>query len=431
MVGTLLIMGSVLIAQAEADTGPVAGPAAASAQEKSLRVQVNRLVRDLDANDVQTRDAAEKALIALGPKVLNYLPRIRPTTPAEVKVRLGRVAKAVETQLVEATTKATRVTLKGEMSVVDAVKEMEEQTGNKIMGIENRTGMVDVDFQDVKYWEALDQVLDQAGLSLDPYGGAENALTAAARTDGLAPRFGRAAYSGLFRFEATRVQAVRDLRNPGMTSLQVRVEVAWEPRLTPISVAQQLSDLKATDENGDEIAIDSPEGMRGAQGRRDVSSIEMDLPLQLPSRDVKKLASLKGKITALLPGRIETFEFDNLPDADEEERQKAGVTVILEELRKNQELFEVRVRVQFDKAANALESYRNWINNNEAFMLDARGEVVDNVGYQTTRQDVNEIGLAYLFVLEDKPESYKFVYRTPALIVRMPIEYELKDIDLP
>ena len=39
--------------------------------------------------------------------------------------------------------------------------------------------------------------------------------------------------------------------------------------------------------------------------------------------------------------------------------------------------------------------------------------------------------IAYLFALERPLSDYRFVYETPSLIVRQPIAYELKDIDLP
>ena len=44
----------------------------------------------------------------------------------------------------------------------------------------------------------------------------------------------------------------------------------------------------------------------------------------------------------------------------------------------------------------------------------------------------NEVGLSYKFDLGDvKPAGHKFVYRTPAAVIRIPAEFELKSIDLP
>jgi hypothetical protein len=87
--------------------------------------------------------------------------------------------------------------------------------------------------------------------------------------------------------------------------------------------------------------------------------------------------------------------------------------------------------VRFGEADKALESHRGWIHNNEAYLVDSQGERIDNYGSEAYRQDVNEIGVAYLFDREEGLKGCKLVYKTPVLIVKMPVEYELKDIELP
>ena len=131
-----------------------------------------------------------------------------------------------------------------------------------------------------------------------------------------------------------------------------------------------------------------------------------------------------------MPGQIETFEFGELENAKAVQQQKAGVTVVLDQVRKNVDVYEVRLRVKFDKAENALESHRNWVYRNEAYLLDAAGKRLENAGLQATRQDADEVGVAYLFDVENL-KGCKFVYKTPAVIVKMPVPYELKDIELP
>ena len=105
--------------------------------------------------------------------------------------------------------------------------------------------------------------------------------------------------------------------------------------------------------------------------------------------------------------------------------------VTFERLRKNVDLYEVRVSLRFEDASNALESHRGWVFQNEAYLIDADGQKLDNVGQQTTRQTRNEVGVAYLFDLPEGPGGCKFVYKTPALVLQLPVEYELKDIELP
>jgi hypothetical protein len=340
------------------------------------------------------------------------------------------VIQSLEKAAAESVGKASRVTLQGEMPLSEAMERLQQQSGNVVVGYENRDATIKADFEDIPYWEALDQVLDQAQLTINPYGGKANALTVQARPDGQSLRYGRASYAGPFRFEAIRVQAQRDLRNSQIQGMRVTVEVSWEPRTTPIFLAQPLGDVSAVDEDGVSVDVDG-EGVQGARVNADISSVELDLRFVLPDREVEKIDRLRGKLMAVVPGRIEAFEFADLPAASNVAQKKAAATVTLERLRKNQDLFEVRMRLRYDEAANALESHRGWVYNNDAFLIDADGKRVDNAGLQATRQEPSEVGIAYLFALEGDPKDYKFVYRTPVAILNSQVEYELRDIPLP
>jgi hypothetical protein len=155
---------------------------------------------------------------------------------------------------------------------------------------------------------------------------------------------------------------------------------------------------------------------------------------------VQRIASLKGKLVMLVPGPLATFQFDKLPIAADgpppakaEERQ-AGVTVSVDQLRKNQAVWELRMRVRFENPGQALESHRQWPLANEAYLLGADGQPIEYGGYEQTRRTTDEIGLMYLFnekLLGDRPEKLSFVYKTPSAIVELPVEFELRDIELP
>ena len=47
--------------------------------------------------------------------------------------------------------------------------------------------------------------------------------------------------------------------------------------------------------------------------------------------------------------------------------------MIVENCRKNGDIYDVSMRVRFDRAANALESHRGWIYDNECYMVDGKG----------------------------------------------------------
>jgi hypothetical protein len=87
--------------------------------------------------------------------------------------------------------------------------------------------------------------------------------------------------------------------------------------------------------------------------------------------------------------------------------------------------------MKLDEDNHALESHRNWVFQNISYLESKDGEPIDNAGFETTRQTPNEVGIAYLFDLPDGIDGLTWVYETPAAIIELPVEYELKDIELP
>lgn len=426
MISTMLLISSLAVAQVSDE---------AASDEMSL--QVRALVKQLDDDSSAKRQAAEKELIELGPDALKLLPPVTRRTSAEVKVRLDRVRKALEEAAAESAAEPSVVTLNGDMPLSEALAALEKQTGNIIIDFrpqfsQERTDPdVTVDFDKTTFWVALDRVLDQAKMTVYNFSGREGVVAVVARNEMEQLRSERGCYSGLFRFEGVAMQARRSLRNPQQHSLRLVFETAWEPRLSPIMLELALDEVRAASDAGDTVAVDSRTSRLEIPVEAGIASAELQVPLSLPDRSVKKIASLKGTLIALLPGRVETFEFDDLENARSVEQPKAGVTVILDQVRKNADLIEARVRVRFDKADDALDSHRGWVYDNEAYLVDPQGQQMDNAGLQAYRQEADEVVVAYLFDYEGDLDDCKLVYKTPVLIVKMPIEYELKDIELP
>ena len=133
-----------------------------------------------------------------------------------------------------------------------------------------------------------------------------------------------------------RIIARRDLRDPDGESLRLTLEAAWEPRLKPISLKQRMADLRVVDENGNSLTLDESRAELEVPAGGG-TTVEFDVPMRLPPRDVKRIASLKGRLLAMVPGKIETFTFENLTEAKNVEKRIAGVTVTFDRLRKNNE----------------------------------------------------------------------------------------------
>ncbi len=408
----------------------------ADAPSESLKDEVTKLTRQLNSPLLASREDAQQKLIALGPGVLEFLPVPTERTSAEEKQRLGQIRDKLQRAQAEASMKATLVTLQGEMKLSEVLAALQKQTGNTVVDqreqLDQQGGdpKIKVDFQQLPFWQALDQLMDQTGLTVYPYI-EQDAVGFQNRPEGDLPRTKRpVSYSGAFRLEGMELLAKRNLRNSEDRRLQLMVEVAWEPRLDPITIQQRLSDIKAIDDAGNAVELEDSQSVLEPQILPGDLTTEMLIPLKLPERGVKEIASLKGKLTAMVPGRVETFRFADLAGRGVEQR-KAGVAVILDQVRRNNEIWEIRVLVRFDKAAGALESHRGWVFNNEAYLETKDGQRINFDGFETTRQTEQDVGMAYYFDLEKGPQGLTFVYKTPSVVTLLPVEYEIKNLPLP
>jgi hypothetical protein len=349
MARCLVLIGSLLLGQV------------AAGDDKDLKAEVGRLVRQLDAPQLAQREAAEAELLRRGPAVLGVLPPDTDRESAEVQQRLGRIRQKLQHAAADAVISASTIT-------VHAVG----TRMSKVLSSEDK----------------------------------ERLLT-------------------------------------------VTVEAAWEPRLQVISLMQRMADVRAVDERGDVLPVADADAQPDFSVGGAASAVKFDVPLRLPSRAVKQIASLKGKLLATIPGKVETFRFDKLADAKNRQQRIAGVTVTLDQVRKTSKAatsgrphpgplpkgegtqWEVGVRVRFDDAGDALASHRQWIFSNPAYLEGPDRKPIAYDTFETTAQSQNELGIAYLFNTDRLLDELTFIYKTPGTIVSAEFPYELKSISLP
>jgi len=409
-----------------------------SATDDQLPLTVRMLARNLDSPELARRDAAEKSLLELGPAVLDHLPRVTARTSPEMKVRLERIRVALQRRAANEAVQPSLVTLTAKQKPIEEVlAEIEKQSGNRLVDFRARFGqvprskLIDLDVSEKPFWEVFDQVADAAGLAVYGYPGEANLLAYVNQTEQTLPRNGRACYVGPFRVEATEIAAMRQLRNINGGSLRLNIEIAWEPRITPISLQQSLNHIEAVGLEGETIPVEGRAGSLEAIPQRGSSAVSVNIPFVLPDRGTRRIASLTGKFTAMVPGRVEKFEFESPSDAEDALQRKGSVAVVLRRMRKNLEVYEARLSVRFDDAATALESHRGWVEDNSAYLIDGDGERIEPAAFEQTSRSANELGVAYVFPISELTDDHVLVYETPAAIIKRDFDYELKNIDLP
>ena len=196
-------MGVILVGQAP--TG----------DENSLKVEIRALVRQLDSPIVGRAEGGRGKARPKGPQAWRCCPSRPKRPPLRSGIACLASASGSRQDAAESATRASLITLHSPaMPLSKVLAALQEQSGNRIIDTRRRPGAtlpdpeLKVDFDRTPFWQALDEVLDQAELSVYPFG-QQHALCIVPRSPGQLPRKGRASYSGPFRFEPIRLFAGR------------------------------------------------------------------------------------------------------------------------------------------------------------------------------------------------------------------------------
>lgn len=400
-----------------------------------LSEAVLKLEEKLGSKSIPEREAAEKQLTAWGLPVLDHLSPISESQSAELQQRLQRIRTELERLAVVAVTNPSKVQLSGKLSLAQTLLAIRKQTGNVVEAtVPDELLEQELLWQDqpIEFWNALERVLAEYHLAVDPYASQPQSLTLVEAKQNK-PEPGDqppSTVANVLRCELTRIDATRNFLNPELNRMSLGLVVRWEPRLRPISIDIPQASLKIVDESDKAWqAADSDTVFYGLV-QPEIPELEFSLEQPLIDRQVKGLKSLSGVLCAVLPGRIENFEFRGIGNVPADTSQtKGGATVTYDGLLKLDDLFGARIALSFSEENNALESHQSWAYQNECFLETADGRRINSIGTETYQQENSRLGVMYLF--PEFPADAKLVYRTPAVIVKVGIPFQLKGIKLP
>lgn len=431
-----------------------------------LDERLELLIENLGSDEPLVRVAAEGELGQLAQRstesaerLLRLLPVANDAMPVTVRMAIERIKLRAERGIARRATGASRVTLDvTKQPIAEVLAELEEQTGNRFLdnreafGGEGDERLVTLRVEDEPFWSAIDQLLDEANLSVYPYG-EEGGLTLVEREPGAGRRVDAASYGGPFRFEALSVAATRGLRDENESRLDVQIEVAWEPRLRPIAISQPLGAVTVTDSSGQQLAPRMEQQSIELEATPGEQALQMVLSLLPPERTVEKIDSVSGELSALVPAARHEFTVKQVGAAELPVAMEFGEsTVTLEKFRKQNAIWELHMRIRLHNAGDALASHRGWVFQNASYLLKPDGERIEHAGFETTMQTEDEIGVAYLFDLsggafyefdapaggEEEPEDEEvdpkeltWVYESPTGVYSLPVKWKLGPIKLP
>ncbi|TWU20228.1 hypothetical protein Pla52o_47430 [Novipirellula galeiformis] len=396
-----------------------------------LKSDVLQWVDELDASSLAKRKAAENSLIQAGPEVLPLLPERKPGMSIEASERLTRVRKTLLSLRTKAETQPSAVVIRldGVKTVGEAFEAISRDSGVEFEYHGDTSVPIQAVATPLSFWHAVDLILDQANLDVNFYGGERESLQIVTRESDRPSRVDSAAYAGVYRIEPTSVNSRRVLNHPKLSALNLSMEISWEPRMTPIGLSIPIAQLRGTLDDGAALKPQETGETIDIATNSEISFSEFYLPMQLPAGQPEKVESLSGVIKALLPGKRQVFELA-LSEVGNKKKLDA-MEVQVEELRKNGPLHEIRVAITLDDAGRSLESHRQWIFENSAYVKRPDGSRADHLGYEVYRQAANGVGIGYFFDLGDAVIDSTLIYESPTSVVPNEVSFVLQDILLP
>jgi hypothetical protein len=409
--------------------------------ETALKDRVAQLVERLESPKVETRASAEKSLIDLGQRVIPLLPSGVDPKKKDLAERIERIRTTLREKDEQTNLGASKVTLKGKgIRLTEALKALQTQSGNAIVDIREANGeevtnpAIDVDFSDKPFFEALDIVAEQAGISFTPYtGDGTIGISAGAMAAPNMPKPAKpmVVYSGPFRIQFKQLVVVRDFVT-GTGNSSATFDVMWEPRLRPMLLGVKNEDLKIVDDQGKTVAPQVNDEANETGLRAGNCAAEVNLNLSAPERSAKVLSSLKVKGSVSVPSGMKTFKFPNLAATNVTQKQ-GDISVILESTEVDESVWKVSLAVSYPAEGPAFESYRQGLFNNRLWLQKPDGSRFEqNGGFNNSGNDGGQVSFEYIFVdAPGKPADHMLVYETPAKVVPIPLEFEFKDVPLP
>lgn len=348
---------------------------ALAAEPKPTR-PITALIEQLGAKDYAAREAAEKAIMAIGSEALPALRKAVDHDDPEVRRRLARLIPALEREKVVA---PKRVSLSlAAATPAEAFDALSKQTGYRIFlpdALREEMETIKLPTGQLTFWEALDRVCRATGVereaelpnSFEMLGKEERGYPIRLRKRGNHSPFVH--YDGAFRVSVAQLEITRkaELRSvpvdkvPGgagtRDSYCLTLDLAVEPRLLLAGVGSvQISE--ASDDEGSSLvprkADQDPDhdirwlGIDTLGGRRNC-----DQPLLTAlvncSRTAKKVARVKGSVPVILLTEEASLALADNPLELKNKKLKAGerdVTIHYLERKGKADEYVLRVSIQ-------------------------------------------------------------------------------------
>ena len=415
----------------------------APAPPPDLKEKVKALVEQLAGKDTAKQQAAAAALIKLGPDVLPLLPPVSDKPDEGLNKVLAPVRKALREQRVQRDLTPLPITIESDdMPLSKALESIAKRTG---ITVEDKRDMGDdphykLRIKNMTFWQALDSLAQEADARVNFYEG-DGKLALVKRPENYQDP--PVSYDRLFRTAVKRITAVRNLEGE-QSQYMATLEVAWESRFHPFMLEVKPGDLTFRDDNNRVLTLEQGESNKQAVSHR--NAVTFDVALPSLERKAAKLGLFKGSLTMVGPTHMDTFSFESTlaeMDKDPKARQltRDGVTVKVGQLDLAKDHWTLTMELEYPGEGPQFESFESWLVFNEIYLKKKESLVEQTFStnsYVIESSSGNKAVVSYHFTdeprkkfIRGKPEDWTVVYKTPGMILNVPVNFEFKDLPLP
>ena len=398
-----------------------------------IRQRVRILSQQLAAEELRTRQQAERELLDLGTQTLKWLPDPAFIRDPAASQAIRRIREQLERRSARESLLPSRITLEGKRPLSDVLLKIEEQTGNRIgsgtLSPEQKAASVELHWRGIEFWAAASELAHKSDLSLDVQPDVIALVKSTPGNRELAVHL-----NGPFRLAVRNVSRVDIVGDDKGQLLRLHTELSAEPRLRGLFWKYFSRDWTLKSAEKLNLEPFSPE----AQYDLPMGEGGHAVPFELSFRITKDISAnrlfpvdLQGKGILQTAAGHENFRFEQLESRPNVVRHRGGVTVTHEKTEVHQrgphKETSVSILVKYDVGGPAFESHRTWIFHNTAYLEDSTGKMFQPVAFDTNLQVERVVRVTYHFRDLSTPlEAHSFVYVAPTLLVDVPLDFSLK-----
>ncbi len=296
-----------------------ADPPAENAPAAETEVRVARLIKDLGARDFSTRRSAHQQLSKLPTDSRRQLEKALEDPDPEIQLRARQLLDRWKLDELWAPSRVN-LRISGEPAS-KILLELAEQSGNHIhVGDPYGTfaeQKIDVDYSDVRYWEAVDDICRRTGNRLRPhYDMHTPGVVVSAGSPGEYPR----AYAGPVRAQLTSAKRqfieefnYEENKSELTHNFHVNLQFSWEDRFRIVGYATQPQLVEGVTDNHVIISAARPSGggwNATSRGLRQVTATLKLNPIPVSAKSLEVFTIRWGLVAVGDPATLEITQFE-------------------------------------------------------------------------------------------------------------------------